>query len=52
MLTLLLIGAGGLATAVAVVCVSGGKKDHTEEMKKYEDTHPYSSYEESQPYNP
>lgn len=52
MLTLLLIGAAGLATAVGVAVGCSDGKDHTDEMTKYENEHPYSSWEETQPYNP
>jgi len=52
MLTLLGIGAAGLLSAIGVVCVLDDGKDHTSEMSDYEKTHPYSSWEESQPYNP
>lgn len=52
MLTLIGIELAGLATAVGVAVVSNDGKDHTDEMTKYENEHPYSSWEESQPYNP
>lgn len=52
MFTLLAIGAGGYALAVGVACLLGDGKDHTDEMTEYENTHPYSSWDESQPYNP
>ena len=52
MLTLLAIAAGGFATAVGTACLLHDGKDHTDEMNKYENEHPYSSWEESRPYNP
>ena len=52
MLTLLLIAAGGLAAAVGTAYKLSDGKDHTSEMDEYERNHPYSSWEESQPYNP
>jgi len=52
MLTLLGIGLGGIVTAVATACALDDGQDHTSEMTEYENTHPYSSWEESQPYNP
>ena len=52
MLTLLAIGAAGLASAVAVAVGLSDGKNHSDEMTRYENEHPYSSWEESQPYNP
>ncbi len=52
MLTLLGIGLAGLASAVGVAVGLSDGKDHTDEMTRYENEHPYSSGEESQPYNP
>ena len=52
MLTLLGIAVAGIATAIGVNYALSDGKDHTDEMTEYENTHPYSSWEESQPYNP
>lgn len=52
MFSLLLIAAGGLFASVGTACALSDGKNHTSELTDYENTHPYSAWEESQPYNP
>jgi len=52
LLTLLLIGAGGFATAVGTACALSDGKDHTSELSRFENDHPYSAREMNEPYCP
>lgn len=51
MFTLCFIG-GAIATTLGIVLACDDGKNHSDDLSQYESDHPYSSWEESHPYDP